>query len=266
MNISGPKVLMCPPTYFSIRYEINPWMNVRNPADPKIAVHQWTRLKKALERHKVEVELAPPSRFQPDMVFTANAGIVSGYTFIPSNFRFAQRQGERSVFIDYFRKRNFRVLELEPTLPFEGEGDILPFGDTLLGGYGYRTDPKAYDMIGRLLGRKITTVQLTDPHFYHFDTCFAPLDERTAIYFPGAFSYASRAVLKNLVPTAIAVTEAEAFQMSCNAFAVGRTVFMNRASPRLRRILKKYDFEVDEMPTSEFIKSGGSVKCMILKL
>ena len=30
---SSPRILMCPPDYFRIEYEINPWMNVQQGSD-----------------------------------------------------------------------------------------------------------------------------------------------------------------------------------------------------------------------------------------
>jgi N-dimethylarginine dimethylaminohydrolase len=257
---------MCPPTSYSIRYEINPWMNVKNQADRALAVRQWKNLKRALERRKVRVELIRPSRRQPDMVFTANAGVAHERVFVPSNFRYPQRQGERELFINYFKKKKYRVMELEPSLRFEGEGDMLSFGDVLIGGWHYRSDIQSHEAVSGLLRRSVVSLELSNPHFYHLDTCFAPLDERHALYFPGAFDRRGEKLIQEFVPSPIPVTSPEAFAMCCNAFTVGRTVFMHRATPRLKILLSQARFEVEEVSTSEFIKAGGSVKCMVLRL
>ena len=37
--------LMCRPTYFTVSYEINPWMDRRTPVDTALAVAQWERLR-----------------------------------------------------------------------------------------------------------------------------------------------------------------------------------------------------------------------------
>ena len=34
---SAAKILMCPPDYFAIEYEINPWMNVRVGSEAALA-------------------------------------------------------------------------------------------------------------------------------------------------------------------------------------------------------------------------------------
>ena len=43
-TVSAPRILMCPPDYFGIEYEINPWMNVRVGSDAELARRQWTAL------------------------------------------------------------------------------------------------------------------------------------------------------------------------------------------------------------------------------
>jgi len=37
-------LLMCPPTYYGIEYEINPWMSRMRGADPGVARAQWDQL------------------------------------------------------------------------------------------------------------------------------------------------------------------------------------------------------------------------------
>ena len=43
------RLLVCPPDFFSIDYEINPWMRRANVVDAKVAVEQWHRLMEVLE-------------------------------------------------------------------------------------------------------------------------------------------------------------------------------------------------------------------------
>ena len=54
------KILMCPPDYFGIEYEINPWMNVRVGSDAGLARQQWTALHQTLEDLGVTVDLIEP--------------------------------------------------------------------------------------------------------------------------------------------------------------------------------------------------------------
>jgi len=90
---------MCEPVHFRIDYETNLWMRranqVRNPA----ALAQWRGLRRALEELGVRVELVEQAPDVSDMIFTANAGGISGDRFIPANFRFPERQLEVAHFL-----------------------------------------------------------------------------------------------------------------------------------------------------------------------
>ena len=95
---------MCPPDYYGIEYEINPWMSLRRLAYPDLARVQWERLHAILSGPVgLEVLLVEPVKGLPDLVFTANAGIVRGDLFIPANFRFPERQPEAPRFVEWFR-------------------------------------------------------------------------------------------------------------------------------------------------------------------
>src|SRR6202043_809380 len=71
-----PRILMCPPDYYGIEYEINPWMSRARGADVERTHRQWSALRDTLIRLGVQVELMTPERGLPDLVFTANAGLV----------------------------------------------------------------------------------------------------------------------------------------------------------------------------------------------
>jgi N-dimethylarginine dimethylaminohydrolase len=73
------RLLVCPPDYFGIEYEINPWMRRSNAVDPEQAVCQWRHLMQVLEQDVgALLERMTPVPGLPDLVFTANAGIVVG--------------------------------------------------------------------------------------------------------------------------------------------------------------------------------------------
>lgn len=73
------RLLVCPPDYFGIEYEINPWMRRSNTVNRDQAVRQWHGLMQVLEQDVGAVlERMSPVPGLPDLVFTANAGIVVG--------------------------------------------------------------------------------------------------------------------------------------------------------------------------------------------
>ena len=69
--------LMCKPSYFEVRYVINPWMTANiGRVDKELASRQWNNLYDTLAE-KTNIKLIEPVAGLPDMVFTANAGLVN---------------------------------------------------------------------------------------------------------------------------------------------------------------------------------------------
>ena len=69
------ELLLCPPDYYGIEYEINPWMSRARGAETDLVKSQWQGLHQTLVSLEGKVELVPPQPKLPDMVFTANAGL-----------------------------------------------------------------------------------------------------------------------------------------------------------------------------------------------
>lgn len=60
--------------------------------------------------------------------------------------------------------------------------------NTLWAGYGERSSKSVYERIKALGNFEIVLCDMINPNFYHLDTCFAPVDETTSLYYPPAFS------------------------------------------------------------------------------
>lgn len=261
------ELLMVRPDYYGVEYEINPWMSRLRPPSRERAVAQWEGLRRVLtEEIGAVVHLAEPQPGLPDMVFTANAGLVLGNRAVVSHFRHAERQGEAAHFHHWFTERGLEVMDLPGESRFEGEGDALFFGNTLFAGYHFRSDVPAHRLVGEALGVRVLSLELTDPHYYHLDTCFCPLDNRTAAYFPPAFDEYARRVLAENVPDLIAVEPEEAARFGCNAVVLGREVALNTCCARLEVALRERGFTPHATTLDEYLKAGGSAKCLSLHL
>ncbi len=262
--------LMCPPEYFDVSYIINPWMhgNVRK-IDNALAKQQWRALYDVLTDF-ADVRLAHSQPGSPDMVFTANAGLVKGRQFLVSRFRYPERQYEEPYFADWFQDRGYDLARMPRDVPFEGAGDALfdRGAKRLWFAYGHRSVLAARDEIASRFGGEVVPLKLTDQRFYHLDTCFCPLEDGYLLYYPPAFDIASQATIERLVGSArrIAIGEADALSFACNAVAVGRRIVVNRASTAFVDALGRRGFEVIQTPLSEFMKAGGSAKCLTLRL
>lgn len=262
-----PSFLMCPPDYYGIEYEINPWMDKHRPADKPTAHCQWLALYDLLtNRLGAKVELLEPVRGLPDLVFTANAGLVSGPSFIVSQFRHPERQREQPVFEDWFIRHGYAIHRPPEGACFEGEGDVLRVGETWFAGYRIRSDIRAHQQIGELIRREVLSLELIAPRFYHLDTCFCPLNHRQVLYYPPAFDEYGRKVIHEFIPEPIVVNEADALRLGCNAIVIGREVILQEGCTELSSILRERGFTVHALNLSEFHKAGGSAKCLVLYL
>lgn len=260
-------LLMVPPTYYDVVYEINPWMNRAVRAVKATAREQWEALRRLLtERLGARVWLAAPQPDLPDMVFTANAGLVCGQQVVLSRFRHRERQGEEAWFRGWFEEHGFEVIPTPQGHYFEGEGDALFLGDTLFAGYQWRSDVHSHRFVSERFGVRTLSLRLVDPYYYHLDTCFCPLDGQTAAYYPPAFDdYALRVIEAN-VPQRIAVEPEEAARFACNAVVLGQDVVLNTGCPRFEAALRERGFRPHATPLDEFLKAGGSAKCLVLHL
>lgn len=258
----GRHLLVCPPTHFDVLYEINPWMRADARVDRDRALAQWTTLVSTLRSAGATVEVLEPVPGLPDLVFTANAGIVDGRRFLPSRFRNEERRGEEAVFSAWFASAGWSVTPLPGMLTHEGAGDALPFSGRLVCGHRWRTEAAAHLAVADLTGADVQLVELADPRLYHLDMTFCPLDDRRAMVTPEAYA----APLGSLVPEPLVLTLDEALQLTANAVVVGSTVVMTACPVRVGRQLERWGFDVAVVDVSEFVKAGGGVRCLTLAL
>ena len=259
-------ILMCPPDYYGIEYEINPWMSRSRQADRELAERQWRGLHETLVGLGAKVSLLTPAAGLPDLVFTANAALIHGRRAILSHFRHPQRQGEEPLCAAWLAEHGFTVERLPAERYFEGAGDALYCGETLIAGYRIRSDVISQQLVGQKTGSRVIPLELIDEHYYHLDTCFCPLAAGAAIWFPGAFDDYGRKALPQFIGELIEVRGEEAHSFACNAVVVGQHVVTNVGCPQLHADLKSRGYEPIETPLGEFVKAGGSAKCLTLRL
>jgi N-dimethylarginine dimethylaminohydrolase len=257
---------MCPPEHFGVLYEINTWMHKEVVVDAERARAQWENLVSTLKEAGAEIEIQEPQPGLPDLVFTANAGIVNGKQFVPARFRHPERQGETPHDIEWFGTHGFRVEELPLGVSHEGAGDALPFGDVLLSGYRIRSDAASHAYLSRLTGVPVRSVELVDERLYHLDLTFCPLDDRRAIVAPAGWDAYGRKVVDAMVPELLVLDDDSTFQFCANSVVVGTTVVMPACTPEVGRQLEKWGFDVAVVEVSEFQKAGGACRCLTLSL
>jgi lysine-ketoglutarate reductase/saccharopine dehydrogenase-like protein (TIGR00300 family) len=264
------RFLMCRPDRYDVDYVINPWMegNIHKSSRER-AIEQWEKLYRVLKERAI-VDLVPPEEGWPDMVFTANAGLVLGENVVLSRFFHKERQGEEPYFKKWFEENGYTVWELPQDLPFEGAGDALldREGRWLWAGYGFRSELDSHPYLAKWLDIEVLSLRLIDERFYHLDTCFCPLSGGYLLYYPQAFDSYSNRLIEMRVPAEkrIALEESDAVNFACNAVNINSIVVMNKASTELKERLANVGFEVIETPLTEFLKAGGAAKCLTLRV
>ena len=261
-----PRILMCPPDYYGIEYEINPWMSRLRGSTPERARAQWQALHDTLLGLGVAVERMQPQPKLPDLVFTANAGLVHGNRFFSSRFRHEVRARETPHFDAWFAAHGFTVEHLPEGVYFEGAGDALFCGPTLFAGYRIRSDVRGHQYLATLLGIQVLPLELVNPSYYHLDTCFCPLAPGEALYHPEAFDAYGRRVLASHISNLLPVNAEEAARFGCNAVVVGKTVVTNTGCDKLTEDLRGRGYTPVAVELDEFLKAGGSAKCLTLRL
>lgn len=271
-------VLMVDPSGFDIKYVINPHMEGNIGAvDHAAARDQWSRLQDAFASAGLAVSVLPGDGAFPDLVFVANQGLpVIGpdgrRRVIASRMHAPQRRGEVPLVSAWHAAQGVEVVDIPgfDGLPFEGTGDatFVPGRRLLVAGYGFRTDPALLGAVAELARAPTVALKLVDPRFYHLDTCLQVIDAERALYVPEAFDDDARAMLAALFPCLSEVPLAEAVgALACNGWSPDGRHFIVQAGARATNAAARaLGLTVIEVPTGEFLKSGGSVYCLKLGL
>lgn len=260
---------MCAPTHFRVAYDINPWMTHNVGSVAENAQRQWERLVAlVLDVGGARIELVEPQPSLPDIVFTANAALISDRLAIVSSFRHPERRHEEHAYRERLSSLGYATTQLDDVF-FEGAGDALfdrrlPL---LYFGYGWRSDRGAATQLQRLCGTRVLPLRLVDPRFYHLDTALCPLSSGHVMAYLPAFSERSQALLRmSLGEYLIEVGESDALAFACNAVEAGNAIVLHRATGALRDRLQHAGYRVFETDLSDFHRAGGSSKCLTLKL
>lgn len=265
-------MLMCPPDYFAVVDVKNPHMEGNiGKTDTTLARKQWEEVRDAFLAAGAKVELIPPSADCEDMVFCANQTLVGldnhgGKLCLLSQMKHESRQREVAAFSTWFLRNHYRVQELPGKMGFEGSGDAIwhPGRALIWGGSGFRTQMEVYPFVSQIFGVPVIRLPLRSERFYHLDTCFCAIDEKTVLINPASLTPDGVQMIKTVFDNVIECDEREANEgMACNATAIGgKHIIIQRDNPKVVSQLESSGYTVHEVDTSEYLKSGGSVFCM----
>jgi len=269
-----PKVLVCPPDYFDVVDQKNPYMSKESIVDRAKARTQWENFCSVLQQNGCEIHTIDPVVGLEDMVFAANQVFVGekpgyGKFVVPSRMVYPSRHREVEYFTQWFRARNFRIIDIAFAHDdfLEGHGDLLwhPDGSRIYAGYGFRSTRSAIEKFALAMsemGIEVVPLQLIDQYCYHLDNCLCPLNDDAALLFAGAFSAESLAALHKHWKRVHLLDAQEAHHFMGNGIVLNNRYITPRMTPQLEAILRQEGLTAVIVDTSEFEKSGGSCFCM----
>jgi len=279
MTRPAGRFLMCRPEHFAVSYAINPWMDpaswARDERAHLAATREWRALYHALVELGAAVELVPPATGVPDLVFTANAGVVLDRKVLLARFCHPERRNEEPHFEAAFRGLLARGLvdsirKLPDGVALEGAGDcVFDAGRGLFWmGYGPRSDAASQHAVANTFGKEVVALELADERFYHMDTALCPLSGGEVMYLPTAFTPAGLAEIRERVAPQdrIELAWRDGCRLAANAVCVGKNVIISGAGTRLRAKLETRGYRVVDTPLPSFLRSGGSAFCLTLRL
>jgi N-dimethylarginine dimethylaminohydrolase len=273
-------LMMCAPDFFEVSYRINPWMeperwSVSAERLAREARAGWAELKRTYERLGACVDVQPPQRGLPDMVFTANAALVLDRKAMLARFLYPERQGEQAhdrAFFEALRARGAIDAIVEPPagLYFEGAGDAIwdRTRGVLWTGFGQRSSREMQYALAEAFAVPTVGLELIDPRFYHLDTCFCVLSRGDILWYRPALSAQAAALVEELVgrERLIEATDEDAHRLAVNSVCLGDDVVLCYASEALRAELARRGYRTHVVPLESFNRAGGAAYCLTLRL
>jgi N-dimethylarginine dimethylaminohydrolase len=276
--------LLIAPTTFEIlpmQHGQNPYIATRPHIQNEKAATQHKALATVFE-HRIICTLPDTKVRLPDIVFVANGGLALPRLRAPlvllPNMKFAQRKAELPFLRDMFRQLGIPTMDYPGSEPFEGQAELKWFagGTKAIGGYGFRSTKKSFDALKKLFKKiyqgagleppEILAVPLESADYYHLDVAMLEFGGDRCIVHKRAFSPASIKKMRDFLGGAGAVQVIDVADSFClNSVIDGDTLITHILDAPVKKLLEELTGKtVQQVDTSEFEKSGGSVRCMNL--
>lgn len=261
------------PDTFVIEKPLNAFTEASTPVNMTKAITQHAALCDEVNAHVV----FPPHAKLPDIVFTANSGLLlprlPQHIILLSSMKHASRAKETPYIQKYLKELGIKTILFPKKEVFEGQGECKWFyeGKLLVVGYGFRSTATTIPLLQRVLNKvylehnvtppKVVGIEMASPEFYHLDLAMAAIGSSVCV--------AHRHAFKN--PLELEKWVNVRWMDTKDPFVLNMLVLKNRIVTHklmykkdkrwLEKVTGKPVIEVD---VSEFEKSGGSVRCMIL--
>ena len=266
-------ILMCFPKYFDVvHYKLNEYMIMKKKVNFNLAFKQWKNLENNLLYAGVNIKYIKPQKNLVDMVFTANSALIYDNKALISNFNAIPRKNESKYYFNFFHSNGYDTYNMKTE--FEGTADGL-FSHSkkqLWIGYGFRSNKDSKQEITDIISNynlDINTLKLTNPLWYNLNTCFCPFGNDNLILYEKAFNKQGLKDIYNVFDEnkCIKVSDEDAHNFACNSIStINNIIIGHKYTDELKYKLKDINYIPIENNMSEFLLSGGSVKCSVLNI
>jgi N-dimethylarginine dimethylaminohydrolase len=232
------------------------------------------------------VNLLPSEGNFQDQVYVANLGIYLPHIknenhIILSNFTSDPRKGEELVGEKYFNQMGYKTA-ISPH-KWEGEADLkYLYGNKYIGGYGIRSDIKAYEWMEEQYGMDILKVEMVDEYLYHLDCSIFALNNNQTLVCTELFEEEELVEMEKYTEI-IDINIDDAFCGLTNSVRMGNMILCASNIAELKKSHEYYEGEVHKIKTlekicgdagmepvifnlSEYMKSGAMLSCMMMHL
>ena len=250
-----------------------------------VAYRQFLDLYQFVAGNSLAYILPATGNFQ-DLVYVANLGIYLPHikdsnNIIMANFTSKPRQGEEKVGKPFFESMDYEV----HMCPFkwEGEADLKYLYDNVyIGGYGIRSDIKAYEWMEEKFGMKIIKLEMVDEYLYHLDCSIFPLTKEKTLVCTELYNDDELTELSQHT-TVIDIGIDDTLNGIANSVRLGNTILCASNISEMTRADENFEAEKAKINTlekicfneglepvffnlSEYMKSGAMLSCMMMHL
>jgi N-dimethylarginine dimethylaminohydrolase len=289
--LDKPTYLMNVPFSLSAEVPNNVWMtDVKAEArhiDINKAINQFLQLYHYMASEALVYLLPTPQvTGLQDLVYSANMGVVLEHmpdknTVVLSNFKTEVRRPETKVGREFFHAMGYHVVD--PPWFFEGDAELKHLHDNVYaGGYGIRSDRRAYDWMNEQFDMRVIALEETEPYLYHLDCTVCPLTREDTLVCTEMYTPQELKQLEQ-VTNIVDVSMDDCFSGICNSVRLGNSLLNasnihemkssdeyyeeeRHKNRTLEDLAVRFAFEVSFFNLSEFLKSGALLSCMVMHL
>ena len=264
-------------TILPIQEKQNTYIDIKHRVDRKKAAKQHNDLVESFI-NVTEYTIEDPSDPIPDIVFIANGGLclprLGRPVILLPNMKYKQRKDELEYLEGIYGDMGLETIPFPGDEPFEGQAELKWFhgGSKAICGYGYRSTKKSFQILNNLFKKlygkhkpELLVVPLLSADYYHLDVAMLEFDDKKCIIHRGAFSEASIKKIQDFLgpENVFVIDTSDSFCL--NAVVDGPNLITHMLTKPLKSHLEMItNKNIIMVNTSEFEKSGGSVRCMTL--